>query len=98
MAILKKGCAKYGPFPNKCGKNPPGAASGGAPRARQRPGGAAGGGARGIFLKNCLKMDRIFKHLFENGSIFKHMFENEPYLAHPIFKMAIGLLKKQITI
>ena len=37
------------------------------PRARQRPGGAAGGGARGIFFKMCLKMDRIFKHLFENG-------------------------------
>ena len=52
------------------------------PRAWQRPGGAAGGGTRGIFLKICLKIDRIFKHLFENGS----------YLGHPIFKIAIWLV------
>ena len=45
------------------------------PRTRQRPGGAA---------SVCLKMDRIFKHLFENG----------PCLAHPIFKVAIRLFFK----
>ena len=58
------------------------------PRARQRPGGAAGGGARGIFLKICFKIDRIFKHLFENG----------PYLGHPIFKISIGLVYRNLTI
>ena len=26
------------------------------------------------FFKICLKMDRIFKHLFENGPISKHLF------------------------
>ena len=31
---------------------------------------------RGTFFKMCLKMDRISKHLFENGLIFKHLFEN----------------------
>ena len=51
-------------------------------------GGAAGGGARGIFSNICLKMDRIFKHLFENG----------PYLCHPIFKIASGLVFQNFTI
>ena len=58
------------------------------PRARQRPGGAAGGGARGIFVKICFKMDHSFKHLFENG----------PYLGHPIFKIAIGLVFQNFII
>ena len=35
----------------------------------------------GYFFKICLKMERIFKHLFENG----------PYLAHPTCKVAIML-------
>ena len=38
--------------------------------------------APGVFFKICLKMECIFKHLFENG----------PYLGHPIFKIAIGLV------
>ena len=53
---------------------------------------------RGIFFKMCLKMDHIFKHLFENGSIFKHLFENGPYLAHPFFKLAIGPVFQTFTI
>ena len=72
-------------------KNTPGAASGGAPRALPRPG-------EGDFLKMCLKMDRIFKHLFEKGAIFKHLFENGPYLAHPIFKLVIGSVFQTFTI
>ena len=39
-------------------------------------------GAGGIFFKICLKMERIYKHLFEKLQ----------YLAHPIFKIAIGLV------
>ena len=31
---------------------------------------------QGYFFLNCLKMDHMFKHLFENGPIFKHLFEN----------------------
>ena len=35
---------------------------------------------QGYFFKICLKMNRIFKHLFENG----------PYLGHPISKSPLG--------
>ena len=78
-------------FQKKCETNTPGAASGGAPRALPRPG-------EGYFFKICLKMDHIFKHLFENGPIFKHLFENGPYLAHPFFKLAIGPVFQTFTI
>ena len=37
-----------------------------------------------VFFEIRLKIDRILKH----------MFENEPYLGHPIFKIAIGLVCK----
>ena len=30
--------------------------------------------------------------------IFKHLFENGPYLAHPIFKIAIGLVFQNFII
>ena len=52
----------------------------------------------GDLFKTCMKMDRIFKHMFENGSIFKHLFLNGPYLAHPIFKLAIGPVFQTFTI
>ena len=56
-------------------------------RHRRRPPGAAAPWG-GLFFKICSKMDRIFKHLFENA----------PYLAHPIFKIAIGLVFQNFTI
>ena len=62
------------------------------------PPAAPPGRGRRIFFKICLKMDRIFKHLFENGPIFKHLFENGPYLAHPFFKLAIGPVFQTFTI
>ena len=49
------------------------------PPAAVAPGGRRRRRRQGYFFKMCLKMDRIFKHLFENGL----------YLARPIFKVAI---------
>ena len=56
-------------------------------RLRRRPQGAAAPWG-GVFFKICLKMERIFKHLFENG----------PYLGHPIFKLAIRLVFQSFTV
>ena len=81
MGLFSKYFEKRGLFSKYFEKihPPPGAAAPGGRRRRRR---------QGYFFKMCLEMDRIFKHLFENG----------PYLGHPIFKIAIGLVFQSFTI
>ena len=92
MVNFQTDVLKIGPFSNRClkicsiskqilKKNTP-------PQGAAAPWGRRRSRRQGYFFKIWLKMDRIFKHLFENG----------PYVGNPIFKIAIGLVFQNFTI